>query len=67
MKQLKYIGFFAILGLFIISLIVIIYSLIAGIWGFNPTSIELFNAKLGFTGIIVFFISIIAIKIVEEW
>ena len=66
MKQLKNTGFFAIFVLFIISLIVIFYSLIAGTWGFNPTSIEFFNAKLGLTGIIVFFISIIGIKIVAE-
>lgn len=47
-------GIIALFG--IICILAIIYSMIAAIWGFNPTEIINFNGKLAFTAVIGFII-----------
>jgi hypothetical protein len=42
---------------FILSIVAICYSLISGLWGFNPTDIAWFNTKLFITSIFVFVIT----------
>lgn len=49
-----------IIGL--LSIIGIVYSLFAGVWGFNPTNISWFNTKMCITSIFVFFIVLIINK-----
>ena len=50
----------SIIGL--LSIIGIVYSLFAGVWGFNPTNISWFNTKICITSILVFFIALIVTK-----
>lgn len=61
------IAFTLSLFIFLLSIIAIIYSLFAGLWGFNPTDIDWFNTKLLITSIIVCTISGISTIITSKF
>ncbi|NCC70474.1 hypothetical protein EOM09_02740 [bacterium] len=42
-----------------IFLITILYALIAGLWGFNPTNIDWFNTKLLISALLGFCVNIL--------
>lgn len=48
-----------------LSIIGIAYSIFAGIWGFNPTLINYFNLKLGFTLFVLIIILSSGIRTLE--
>ena len=64
--QKELIPFTLSLIIFLLSILAIIYSLIAGLWGFNPTDILWLNAKLLGTSILVFIISTISLIITAK-
>ena len=55
------------LFVFLLSILAIIYSLFAGLWGFNPTDINWFNTKLLITSTIVFITSLISLSITANF
>jgi hypothetical protein len=61
------IAFTLSLFIFLLSIIAIIYSLFAGLWGFNPTDIDWFNTKFLITSIIVCIISSISTIITSKF
>ena len=46
--------------------ITVLYSIIASIWGFNPTGIEYFNLKLIGTAIVSLFVLRGIVYVIEE-
>lgn len=63
---LRLIYYMFLLLLLIVSMVSIPYSIIAGVWQFNPTSISWFNTKLLCTGFMVFLITYFLIKLDDE-
>jgi len=49
----------------VVSLIALIYSIFAAIWGFNPTEINNFNLKLGISSLIWIILITAIIKEIE--
>ena len=64
--QKELIPFTLSLIIFLLSILAIIYSLIAGLWGFNPTNILWLNTKLLGTSILIFIISTISLIITAK-
>jgi len=65
--QKKLIPFTLSLIIFLLSILAIIYSLFAGLWGFNPTDIDWFNTKLLITSIIVCIINGLSVIITAKF
>ena len=65
--QKNLIPFAVALFVLLLSILAIIYSLLSGLWGFNPTDIDWFNIKLLITSVIILVISGILTRITSEF
>ena len=65
--QKNLIPFAVALFVLLLSILAIIYSLLSGLWGFNPTDIDWFNIKLLITSTIVFIINLISVLITAKF
>jgi len=63
---LTFLGLVLLALILIVSLAGIFYSILCGIWGYNPTSISLFNLKLGLTSFFTFVIFSAITKAIDE-
>lgn len=63
---LKLIGMWVLIITTITSVLLMIYSLVAGIWQYNPTGIEWFNMRMFITSLVVFVCALGVITFTEH-